>query len=120
MVPPWGHDKKILQIEKADLASKCSVLVCHVPPYFSIPLLYQHTLAWDTGHCQHWKEIATRGKKKKLGGVPGSFASICHLYLWRDGTFEMIMITSPLCYLLGISFLLIILISQRMHYLALT
>jgi hypothetical protein len=95
-------------------------LIFQVLLYIFVPLLFQQTLLWA-----HKPLLALDGElysriEDKIRGCGLPFASIYHLYLWGNGTFEMIVITSHLCYFLDFLFPLIILISQTICCLALT
>lgn len=63
---------------------------------------------WATAHTGQTSPLEGRREGR---GVTHSSASVCHLYLGGNGAFGMVVITSPLCSLLGISFPLRLLIS---------
>lgn len=88
-------------------------LGAHLPSVALFPLcfLFQQDLVWSRGPRPTLDGHHPWREDEKARRVISSFASVCHLYLGRNGAFRIIAITSPLSSLLGISFPLIILIS---------
>ena len=116
---PGAIIRESLEITEVDPTRGFSVLVCHVVPCFSAAFCHSTPWSGNTGHCSHRTDVTAGGKKTRLWGD-----RLIGKHLWpllpEEWHFGRTVIASPLCYLLGTSFPLIILISQRSYHLALT